>query len=99
MATDLRSTRIGRAGESQKAAPAFELLESKLRPPQERSGTVSRAKLIGLLESARETPIVVVSAGPGWGKTTLLAQWASVSRAPVRVAVDRRHGTTTRSSC
>ena len=91
MATDLRSTRIGRAGESQKAAPAFELLESKLRPPQERSGTVSRAKVIGLLESARETPIVVVAAGPGWGKTTLLAQWASVSERPFAwLSIDAR---------
>ena len=82
MATDLRSSRIGRAGGSHESAPAFELLESKLRPPHERTGTVSRAKLIGLVESARETPIVVVSAGPGWGKTTLLAQWASVSERP-----------------
>ena len=82
MASAVRSSRIGLAGRSQKSPPAFELLESKLRPPHERTGTVSRAKLIGLLESARETPIVVVAAGPGWGKTTLLAQWASVSERP-----------------
>ena len=82
MANNLRSSRTGRAGGSQTAAPAFDLLESKLRPPHERTGTVSRARLIGQLESARETPIAVVSAGPGWGKTTLLAQWASVSQRP-----------------
>ena len=82
MASAVRSSRIALAGGSEKSPPAFELLESKLRPPHERTGTVSRAKLIGLLESARETPIVVVAAGPGWGKTTLLAQWASVSERP-----------------
>ena len=43
---------------------------------------MSRAKLIALADGARDTPIVVVSAGPGWGKTTLLAQWASVSERP-----------------
>ena len=82
MASDPRSPRVRRAGGSQKSAPAFELIESKLRPPQERSGTVSRARVIGLMESAHETPIVVVAAGPGWGKTTLLAQWSSVSERP-----------------
>ena len=91
LATDLRSSRIGRADGSQNAPPAFELLESKLRPPHERTGTVSRAKVIGQLESARETPIVVVSAGPGWGKTTLLAQWASVSQRPFAwLSIDER---------
>ena len=82
MATDVRSSRMGRASGAQRSAPAFDLLESKLRPPHERSGTVSRAKLIALVDGARDTPVVVVSAGPGWGKTTLLAQWASVSERP-----------------
>ncbi len=63
-------------------ALAFELLESKLRPPQGRGGTVSRAKLIELLESSRAAPVVFLSAGPGWGKTTLLAQWAAGSQRP-----------------
>ena len=63
-------------------ALAFELLESKLRPPQGRFGTVSRARPIGVLERAGAAPIVVVAAGPGWGKTTLLAQWAAGSERP-----------------
>ena len=82
LASDVPSSRMGRASGSQRPAPAFDLLESKLRPPHERGGTVSRAKLIALADGARDTPIVVVSAGPGWGKTTLLAQWASVSERP-----------------
>ena len=90
LGTDVRSAGIGRAG-GRESAPAFELLESKLRPPHGRSGAVPRAKLIGLVESARETPIVVLSAGPGWGKTTLLAQWASVSQRPFAwLSVDER---------
>jgi LuxR family maltose regulon positive regulatory protein len=36
-------------------------------------------------------PIVVLSAGPGWGKTTLLAQWASRSGRPFAwVSVDEQ---------
>ncbi len=44
---------------------------------------MSREPLIGLLEAeSGRVPVVVVSAGPGWGKTTLLAQWAARSRRP-----------------
>ena len=39
--------------------------------------------------SPSAAPVVVLSAGPGWGKTTLLAQWASRSRRPFAwVSVD-----------
>jgi LuxR family transcriptional regulator, maltose regulon positive regulatory protein len=70
--------------------PAFELLESKLRPPQVRDEAVPRRTLIGLVEErSGSMPIVFVYAGPGWGKTTLLAQWASRSRRPFAwVSVD-----------
>jgi LuxR family maltose regulon positive regulatory protein len=62
---------------------AFELLESKLSPPRLRDGTVSRRDLIGVMEECSGSmPIVSLSAGAGWGKTTLLAQWASRSQRP-----------------
>jgi LuxR family maltose regulon positive regulatory protein len=52
---------------------------------------VSRGGLVGRLEGSREVPVVVLSAGPGWGKTTLLAQWAERSRRPFAwVCVDER---------
>ena len=70
--------------------PAFELLESKLRPPHGRAGTVPRSQLIDLLEpESGAVPVIFISAGPGWGKTTLLAQWAARSHRPFAwVSVD-----------
>jgi LuxR family maltose regulon positive regulatory protein len=72
--------------------PTFELLESKLSPPRVRDGIVSRAGLIDSLEEpSGAMPIVFLSAGPGWGKTTLLAQWASASGRPFAwVSVDEK---------
>ena len=72
------------------SAPPFELLESKLRAPQRHGRAVPRTPLINLLEEESDAaPVVVVSAGPGWGKTTLLAQWASSSPRPFAwVSVD-----------
>ena len=70
--------------------PAFELLESKLRPPHGRAGTVPRSQLIDLLEpESGAVPLIFISAGPGWGKTTLLTQWAARSQRPFAwVSVD-----------
>ena len=52
---------------------------------------MSRAELISSLEGSRAPPLVLLSAGPGWGKTTLLAQWASRSQRPFAwVSVDER---------
>ena len=70
---------------------AFELLESKLLPPQGRDGTVLREKLISSAEGSAAMPVVFIFAGPGWGKTTLLAQWAARSQRPFAwVTVDER---------
>ena len=68
-----------RRGDHERPAPAFELLESKLLPPQGPGGAVSRAALIDVMERATAVPVVFLSAGPGWGKTTLLAEWAARS--------------------
>lgn len=61
------------------------LLATKLRiPPQTRS-VVRRARLVDALEGAiSDYKLVVISAPAGYGKTTLLSQWARASR--VRVA-------------
>jgi LuxR family maltose regulon positive regulatory protein len=57
-------------------APSFELVESKLRPPPARPGIVTRTALVERLLARSAAPIVCVVAPPGYGKTTLLAQWA-----------------------
>lgn len=62
--------------------PSFELLESKLCPPQLLAGNVPRAALVNSLQDASAVPVVLVSAGPGYGKTTLITQWASRSPRP-----------------
>ena len=83
------SAAVWRVTSTQTSAPPFELLESKLLPPRGHDGGVLRGEVISTLEDARATPIVCLSAGPGWGKTTLLAQWASRSKRPFAwVAVD-----------
>ncbi len=58
------------------AGPGFDLLESKLRPPPGRSGTMRRPSLLERLARDGSRPVVSVVAPPGYGKTTLLAQWA-----------------------
>jgi LuxR family transcriptional regulator, maltose regulon positive regulatory protein len=73
------------------AGPAFELLESKLRGPVARRATVPRKRLVSRLTSSREAPIVAVFAGPGYGKTTLITQWADAEQRPFAwVSLDGR---------
>jgi LuxR family transcriptional regulator, maltose regulon positive regulatory protein len=66
-----RDGRPRRAGGS-----AFDLVASKLRPPLIRPGTVRRSSLIERLTGGDHGPIVSVVAPAGYGKTTLLSQWA-----------------------
>jgi LuxR family transcriptional regulator, maltose regulon positive regulatory protein len=54
----------------------FDLVASKLRRPMVRRGTVDRSVLIERLRRDDRRPIVSVVAPPGYGKTTVLAQWA-----------------------
>jgi LuxR family transcriptional regulator, maltose regulon positive regulatory protein len=56
--------------------PAFGLVTSKLHCPPTRPGTVHRSSLIAHLARYESGPIVSVVAPAGYGKTTLLAQWA-----------------------
>jgi LuxR family maltose regulon positive regulatory protein len=60
----------------QAAGPVFDLVASKLRRPAVRPGTVPRSPLIERLARGDPRPIVSVVAPPGYGKTTLLSQWA-----------------------
>jgi LuxR family maltose regulon positive regulatory protein len=65
------------------------LLDAKFSVPQPRPGGVSRA---GLIEAARSGGhrIVGITAPAGYGKSTLLAEWARVEDRPVAwVSLDR----------
>ena len=66
--------RIGRPRHA--GGPVFDLAVSKLRRPLIRPGTVRRSLLIERLARGDPRPIVSVVAPAGYGKTTLLAQWA-----------------------
>jgi LuxR family transcriptional regulator, maltose regulon positive regulatory protein len=65
------------------------LLDAKVSAPQLRKGSVSRAKLI---ETGRASfrRVVAVTAPAGYGKSTLLAEWAEAEdRAVAWVSLDR----------
>ena len=65
-----------RERESRTGGPVFDLTASKLRRPLVRHGTVRRSPLVERLANGDRRPIVSVVAPPGYGKTTVLAQWA-----------------------
>jgi LuxR family maltose regulon positive regulatory protein len=56
--------------------PVADLVASKLRRPLVRQGTVRRSSLIERLAQGDGRPVVSVVAPPGYGKTTVLSQWA-----------------------
>jgi LuxR family transcriptional regulator, maltose regulon positive regulatory protein len=58
------------------SGPAFDLVASKLRRPLTRPGTIRRSLLIERLARENSRPVVSVVAPAGYGKTTLLSQWA-----------------------
>jgi LuxR family transcriptional regulator, maltose regulon positive regulatory protein len=65
------------------------LVVAKLTVPVQRTGSVVRTALLTRLLAAEHQPVVSVSAPGGYGKTTLLAQWASRDARPFAwVAVD-----------
>jgi len=79
--------RSGRVGDE--ARPVFDVLVGKLRIPSTRPGSVHRTSLIERLAREVSCPVVSVVAPAGYGKTTLLAQWAERSRQAVAwVSVD-----------
>src|SRR5262245_26849952 len=58
------------------SGPLFDLDVSKLHRPAIRSGMVRRSALIERLARDDSHPVVSVIAPAGYGKTTLLSQWA-----------------------
>ena len=58
------------------------LRESSLRVPAVRTRVVTRARLAPLRKAAQLSPVVLVSAPAGYGKSTLVAQWTDLDPRP-----------------
>lgn len=70
---------------------AVALMETKLLAPRLRRDAVSRPRLAGVLARAWDAPVTLVSAPPGFGKTTLLGTWLDAADRPVAwVSLDER---------
>jgi len=70
---------------------SFPTIAPKLRPHLGTDAQVPRAVLLDHLEASTRTPVAAVLAPPGYGKTTLLAQWAARDpRAFGWLTLDRR---------
>ena len=63
---------------------ASPLLETKLYIPKRRPGLVSRPRLTERLDQGTERKLTLVSAPPGFGKSTLLAEWVAAAPAGER---------------
>jgi LuxR family transcriptional regulator, maltose regulon positive regulatory protein len=59
------------------------VLAAKLHVPRTRPGLVARPRLVGRLATAQGGELILVCAPVGFGKTTLLADWARRDRRPV----------------
>ena len=76
-----------RSSESPQADP-WGVVPQRLRPPVLRSDVLARSALVSRLV-ASEAPCVAIQAGAGYGKTTLLCQWAQADdRAVAWVGLD-----------
>jgi len=59
------------------------VLASSLAPPRLPTALVKRDRLLSALDGALSTPLTLLSAPAGFGKTTLLSAWASRHQVPV----------------
>ncbi len=59
------------------------LVEAKFAVPSRQSVTLRRTRLLRLLRSSRDRSVISIVAPPGYGKTSLLVQWATETSGPV----------------
>jgi len=66
------------------------MLDLKLHPPTHRPGIVRRNAVLGKLAAARHARLVAFVAPPGFGKTTVMAQWMETEPRPAAwLTIDR----------
>ena len=61
------------------------LLRTKMQPPQTRQGVVVRSRLAELLSRGVRSRLTLVSAPPGFGKSTLIGAWAASKPADLSI--------------
>src|SRR5262245_8887361 len=66
--------------------PAAQRVAPRFRPPRVRAGLIERPDLLERLREGRERRLTLVCAPAGYGKTTLIAQWAAADRERVPFA-------------
>jgi LuxR family transcriptional regulator, maltose regulon positive regulatory protein len=76
-AIDTRTTPPARRGRLRLVSP-----EAPPAPRVDRPWLVSRRHLVRRLLDSRDARVVLITAGAGYGKTTLLAQWAAADERP-----------------
>ena len=59
------------------------LIKTKIHPPRLRHDEVPRARTLRAFAEVSDPRVISVVAPPGYGKTTLLAQWARTKDRPV----------------
>jgi LuxR family transcriptional regulator, maltose regulon positive regulatory protein len=78
-----RATGATRGSRARREAAPFTPLPWKLQPPAVRPGIVPRTALVERMLAASAVPVVSITGPPGYGKTSLLAQWTERSARPV----------------
>jgi LuxR family transcriptional regulator, maltose regulon positive regulatory protein len=82
-------SRLGPPGASRERAGRW-IRESKFWMPRPRGGAVERGHLLSQLAAGAKSPIVLISASAGYGKSSLAAQWGTRCRRQVAwINVDR----------
>jgi LuxR family maltose regulon positive regulatory protein len=72
-------------------------LSTRLAPPRLPRSLVARERALALLDAALSSPLTLLSAAAGWGKTTLLSAWASRHGARIAwLSLDELHSSPAR---
>ncbi len=83
MSTDRAfSARRETVGETQ-ASDGSQPINARVLLPSRPAKAIARPRLSRLLDEAVSQRITIVSAGPGWGKTSAVAEWAAQADQPV----------------
>jgi LuxR family maltose regulon positive regulatory protein len=75
-------TRAGYSFPVEKKEPGIILL-NKLQPPEIKTKTLRRRRLLDIISRTLDKKVILLCAGPGYGKTTLLSHFFSKAKLPI----------------